>query len=201
MITNGYSGYMAQLLEAAGGFVCAVGRGAAAWGHPPPPPNASATGLEDERARVVVPPEDVAFLDDNGGVADGPTPRIQLTATLSGIEGPLREIGWFAGGTEAPGSGTLLVIRRHQRVEATASLHLTRTVRLDLRGAGGTQADARYLGNTRTGELHDLQHLTANCQLDEIRVDHRYGFERMVDALAMGYDRCAYCFSREQSTR
>lgn len=201
MITNAFASYVAQLLDAAGGFVLAVGYGSASWGTSPPLPDTTRAELEDERARVLIPPSGVVFLDDNGNVSEDPTPRIQLTATISGVEGALREVGWFAGGTETVGSGTLLVIRRHPRVDATASLQITRTVQLDLRGTGGAQSETRYVGNTRTGELHDLQRLTVNCQIDEIRVDHRYGFARTADALAMGYDRCAYCFGRDQSAR
>jgi hypothetical protein len=214
MLTRDFATYVAQQLVAAGGFVLAVGRGVAAWDDRLPPPDATARALEDERARVMVPAGDVAYLADDGTVSASPTPRIRLAATISGDAGqgqgelgPLREVGWFAGGTAAPGSGTLLVVRRHPRSHVGVRTEVRRTLILDLRGAGtsgvGTSgvAETRYVANTRSKELHDLQHLTAACQLDEIRVDHRHGFGSVADALAMDYDRCAFCFGREQSTR
>jgi hypothetical protein len=59
----------------------------------------------------------------------------------------------------------------------------------------------RYLGNTRTREIHDLENLQPRCQVAEIRVDRRYYFARTDDALAMGYDYCAYCFGAGASQR
>lgn len=52
----------------------------------------------------------------------------------------------------------------------------------------------RYLGNTNSREIHDVTNLQPDCQEPEIRPDHRYYFSRVADALAMGYDCCAYCF-------
>lgn len=204
MITTAFSRHIAQRLAALGGFVLAVGRGAAAWDEQRPPPDPTATALVDERARVVIPASDVVFLDDNGAVSQVPTPRIQLTATVEGGStlGPLREEGWFADATATPGTGALIVYRRHPRVDATAGMQIRRTLQLDLRGTGtASTSPTRFLANTRTEEVHDLQNLTTNCQLDEIRVDHRHGFATVADAVAMGYDRCAYCFGRELSTR
>lgn len=59
----------------------------------------------------------------------------------------------------------------------------------------------RYLGNTRSREIHDLENLQPTCQVAEIRVDRRYYFARTDDALAMGYDFCAYCFGAGASQR
>jgi len=205
VLTTAFATHLAQHLVEAGGFVLAVGRGDAAWDEALPAPDPAAAALVDERARVVVPPEGVVFLDDAGVPSPRPTPRLQFTATLEGIgsRGPLREVGWFAGGTATTGSGTLLAAHRHARIDATANLHITQTLRLDLRGTGGGAAgpSSRYLANTHTEELHDLQRLTTNCQIDEIRVDRRYAFATVAEALAMGYDRCAYCFGRAQSER
>ncbi len=58
-----------------------------------------------------------------------------------------------------------------------------------------------YLGNVSTRELHDLSNLTPQCQIDEIAIDRRYHFGNVTAAKAMGYDVCAYCFSREESKR
>ena len=58
-----------------------------------------------------------------------------------------------------------------------------------------------YLGNVSTRELHDLSNLTSRCQIDEIAIDRRYHFGTVAAAKALGYDLCAYCFSREESKR
>jgi hypothetical protein len=60
---------------------------------------------------------------------------------------------------------------------------------------------ARYLGNSHTRELHDLLNLRRQCQIDEIPIDRKYPVQRIEDALALGYDFCAYCFGPGWSTR
>ena len=67
-------------------------------------------------------------------------------------------------------------------------------------GPGGATGK-RYLGNAHTRELHDLQKVTPQCQIDEIPVDRRFFVSRIEDALALGYDYCAYCFGRAASRR
>lgn len=63
------------------------------------------------------------------------------------------------------------------------------------------QPKTRYLGNSNSKELHDLKNQKAACQIDEIRPDHRYNFKTQKEALAMGYDFCAYCFGKDKSKR
>jgi len=64
-----------------------------------------------------------------------------------------------------------------------------------------TQPRTRYLGNSSTRELHDLNNQKPGCQIDEIRVDHRINFKTQKEALALKYDFCAYCFGKEESKR
>ena len=59
----------------------------------------------------------------------------------------------------------------------------------------------RYLGNRHTKEMHDLKNEQKNCQLNEIKKHLRIYFKETKDATAMGYDYCAYCFSRKMSKR
>lgn len=203
MLTDALHIRLAELLKSSGGFVLALGRGDPAWEEASPSPGETPTALVDEVARVPVPAPQIAFLDGEGRPTARSTSHLQFTATVEGgqARGPVREMGLYDGATTAPGTGTLLAYRVHRRLDLTPALRMTRTIRIDLGGGRPAAGEARYLGNTRTEELHDLQNLTDNCQLDEIRVDHRYGFASVDAALAMGYDRCAYCFGRELSTR
>jgi WD40 repeat protein len=59
----------------------------------------------------------------------------------------------------------------------------------------------RYLGNRHTKEMHDLKYQNKNCQISEIKKHLRLYFKESKDGTAMGYDYCAYCFSRKLSKR
>jgi hypothetical protein len=61
--------------------------------------------------------------------------------------------------------------------------------------------NTRYLGNSHSRELHDLNNQQPACQIDEIRVDHGVGFNTQKEALALKYDFCAYCFGKDKSKR
>ena len=63
------------------------------------------------------------------------------------------------------------------------------------------QPTTRYLGNSNSRELHDLNNQKPACQIDEIRVDHRINFKTQKEAVALDYDYCAYCFGKEKSKR
>ena len=55
---------------------------------------------------------------------------------------------------------------------------------------------ARFLGNTNTTEVHDLQNENTNCQIDEIiTAGHAVRFEPDTKAQAHkeGYDNCHWC--------
>lgn len=64
-----------------------------------------------------------------------------------------------------------------------------------------TQTGTRYLGNSNSKELHDLKNQQPGCQIDEIKTDHRVNFKTQKEALALGYDYCAYCFGKDKSKR
>ena len=74
------------------------------------------------------------------------------------------------------------------------------TVVHDTTGKNG-QKTTRYLGNSATRELHDLKNEKKRCQIDAIRFDHRVSFKAPEQAIAAGYDYCAYCFGKEKSQR
>lgn len=68
-------------------------------------------------------------------------------------------------------------------------------------GGPGEEKATRYLGNSSNREVHDLTRRTRRCQIDEIRPDHRVYFKTQKEAVAAGYDYCAYCFGKEKSKR
>jgi hypothetical protein len=61
--------------------------------------------------------------------------------------------------------------------------------------------ETRYLGNSATREIHDLEKVKKNCQTDEILLEHRVYFRSQEEALKAGYDYCAYCFPKGRSKR
>lgn len=60
---------------------------------------------------------------------------------------------------------------------------------------------SRYLGNSSTRELHDINNEQTGCQIDEIRIDRCVRFKSTKEAQELGYDYCAYCFGKEKSRR
>lgn len=59
----------------------------------------------------------------------------------------------------------------------------------------------RYLGNSVTHELHDLQNQKPRCQIGKIPPERQRYFKTTKEALAAGYDYCAYCFGKDKSRR
>jgi len=59
----------------------------------------------------------------------------------------------------------------------------------------------KFLGNSNTRELHDLENATESCRLDQIKFDHRIFFKTPAQAIQSGYDFCAYCFGKDRSKR
>lgn len=58
----------------------------------------------------------------------------------------------------------------------------------------------RYLGNTNTLEVHDTNNENTNCQLSEIKVEHRKWYDTLTEAKQdRSYDNCAWCIGN--STR
>ncbi len=184
------------------GFAIAVGEGAAAWDAAEPARDRGTTGLTSETARLAVPPEAVVFLDASGRPSRRPTPRVRFTVTFPPGEGTgtLRECGLFARRADRD---ALLSYHVHPRIEKEAGASLQRTIHIDLtpRAVAPGSHVTRFLGNTYSTELHDLDRETPNCQIAEIRFDRRFYFAGVEQARAAGYDPCAYCFGRDLSER
>jgi hypothetical protein len=62
-------------------------------------------------------------------------------------------------------------------------------------------APARFLGNSHTRELHDLENAKKQCRIDEIKPDYRVPFRTEREAVAAGYDFCQFCFGKQKSKR
>lgn len=52
---------------------------------------------------------------------------------------------------------------------------------------------AQYLGNTHKKEVHNLFNRQTNCQINEIKTEHRREFLTLAQAHAQGFDNCAWC--------
>lgn len=50
-----------------------------------------------------------------------------------------------------------------------------------------------YLGNKNSMEVHDLDNEKIQCQIDEIKEDHKVRLSSLSEAHAKGFDNCAYC--------
>ncbi len=51
----------------------------------------------------------------------------------------------------------------------------------------------RYLGNSNTKEVHDLRNQQTQCQIDEIKDEHKVWFKTPEAAKKAGYDPCYWC--------
>lgn len=209
MLTNAFYVALMSALRGHGdgaAFAIAVGAGEARWDQGQPGEHRGVTRLVAEVARKVVAAERVVWLNPDGQPTATPAPRLECSVTFGAGEavGVLRECGLFAvnGGAEAE-AHTLLSYFAHPRIDKAASMTLARVFRIDLTPrpiVPGTRA-TRYLGNTSTTEVHDLDAVTPGCQIAEIRFDRRYYFGTLEAAVAAGYDLCAYCFGRHRSAR
>jgi hypothetical protein len=184
------------------GFAIAVGEGTAAWDAVAPAPDRTTAQLTRETARRAVPPEALVFLDASGRPSRQPTPRLRFAVTFPPGEGTgtLRECGLFARRADRD---VLLSYHTHPRIEKEAGGSLQRTISIDLtpRPVAPGSRLTRFLGNTYSTEIHDLDRETPNCQIPEIRFDRRFYFAGLEQARAAGYDPCAYCFGRDLSER
>lgn len=66
---------------------------------------------------------------------------------------------------------------------------------------GRAEPSGRYLGNSATHEVHDMNNVTPRCQVEEIKAEHRAYFKNRKQALEAGYDYCAYFFGKGTSKR
>jgi hypothetical protein len=210
MLTNDFFTALASLLRGdatfPGSLFIAVGMGNPAWDDAAPEATRDVTQLTNEVARQVVNPQEIAYQDTKGEAAVVATPHLRIAVTFGVDEavGMLRECGLCAGdATTDPGSGTLLAYYTYPRLEKTGSMVLERVIRIDLTPqpyAPGCRI-TRYLGNSRTREMHDLEQVTMQCQIEEIWLDKRFYHASVAAARNMSYDFCAYCFGRELSER
>ncbi|SRR6266496_873907 len=186
------------------GLYLAVGGGDSAWDRNPPLLLRSVTRLANEIARKPVGSEHLSFLDSTGADAKTATPhlRVRLRFDSGDANGTLREVGLFGQASGARNSGTLLSYFVHAPIEKSPEMNLERTLHLDLtpRAVTGVQP-TRYLGNSHSREVHDVENRKADCQLDKIRFDRRIFFGTAEQAVELGYDKCAFCFGRAQSKR
>lgn len=201
---NFYVALTTQLRGAAPTLYLAVGAGDPVWDRNPPLPDQRIARLANELARKPLAIQDVRFLDALGAETETPSPRLRLRVIFNSGEanGTLREAGLFADAGPASDSGALLSYFAHAPIVKTADMSLERSIRLDLtpHAVGGTQP-TRFLGNSHTREVHDLDNVTDACQINEILFDRRLFFASAEQAIGLGYDHCAYCFGRERSTR
>lgn len=58
---------------------------------------------------------------------------------------------------------------------------------------------AKYLGNSNTKEVHNLDNEKASCQIAKIKTEHRVSFTTLAAAHAAGYDNCAHCIGGSTS--
>lgn len=116
----------------------AVGQGLPQWdAEGTPPPDPAATDLLN-RYEPPIPVADLnlAYLDDAGNVVEGPTTRLQVTATLEagypaaalpGAAYPLREFGLFG---EFDGGEYMVNCVRHAVIHKDPGSTLIRVIRL-----------------------------------------------------------------------
>lgn len=210
MLTEAFYRYLANLMYDAsqGGdaLYIAIGSGEDQWDTLPPNRDRSNLAFVKELARLPVAAENITYMDANDNPSVGPTWRIRVSVNFrgEGAIGTIRETGLFGmGATTDLGSGQLLSYFIHARIDKTIEMDFERQVTLDLSPSPYRLAGhlTRYLGNSSTEELHDLDNETGACQIDEIRVDRRHYFDTIEQALDMGYDHCAFCFGRDLSQR
>ena len=208
MLTNEFYVALASALKAdvQEHMYLAIGSGESAWDEVPPPYQRDTTHLVNELARKAISVENIHYLNEAGDETETPSARLKIQANFSLEEGvgTLRECGLFAGAASSvAGSGTLLSYFVHPRIEKLADADLMRIITLNLTPSvsGPGQIVTRYLGNSNSRELHDLDNETSACQINEIRFDNRFYFGSPEQAIGLGYDYCAFCFSRELSQR
>lgn len=53
----------------------------------------------------------------------------------------------------------------------------------------------QYLGNKNTTEVHNLYNQQTNCQINEIKPEHKKYFnpDTLAQAKSEGFDNCDYC--------
>ena len=60
-------------------------------------------------------------------------------------------------------------------------------------GFYGTSMVTECLGNTNSKKVHILSKSKANCRIDQMNSEHKVYFTSLEEAIAYGYNYCAYC--------
>lgn len=197
--------YIKSEPEQSGSLYLAIGEGDSAWDKQFPQQDRRQSGLVKELFRKPVLPEDIEYLDAKGETSTEATAQLQITTHFHGNEGEgrIRECGLLIRAHGKVGSGELLAYFRHPAVNKALGSHYERRLNLNLQPGSPLLHGhkSRYLGNSKTLELHDLENEKTNCQISEIRVDRRYYFASPLEAKTLDYDLCGICFGRELSER
>ena len=192
---------------ATGNLFIAIGTGEPDWDDNPPVCKRNTIKLVNEIARKPVAENGAVYLDELGNpVSNGATARLRIATEFSKGEGEgtLRECGLYCGSaTNVANTGTLLSYFVHPRIDKmpTTVLHRQFILNFFPTMSSPGQSVTRFLGNSHSQELHDLEAETAACQINKIKIDRRVYFSNAEQAITLGYDYCAFCFSRELSKR
>lgn len=90
---------------------------------------------------------------------------------------------------------TVLAMNFNMEVDDDA---VERELEADMASTGELYGE-KYLGNTRTKEVHDLDLETENCQIDQIiEAGHATPFDTLKEAHQEGYDNCAFCLGSSE---
>ncbi len=58
----------------------------------------------------------------------------------------------------------------------------------------------RFMADSRTRIVHDLEKEKGKCLIDEIvRTGKELPFKNLNDAVAEGYSKCSYCFNKQEN--
>lgn len=97
---------------------------------------------------------------------------------------------------------TALSQLRSLKEELSAPAPFSECVRNDIPGVAETPPlKTDLLGNSHARELHNLKNTKKRCRLDTIPADHRVYFRTEREAVAAGYDFCAWCYGKDKSRR
>lgn len=56
----------------------------------------------------------------------------------------------------------------------------------------------RFLGNKNTKEVHDLNNEKEQCQVEEIKPEHKVEFTSVAEAHSKGFDNCYWCIGNSK---
>lgn len=68
-------------------------------------------------------------------------------------------------------------------------------------GRAGKRLPTRFLGNSSSRELHDLDNEKKSCHIARIRPDNRYYFRNTLLAEELGFGYCGHCFGKTRANQ